>query len=312
MALTEPSGPTLEAATATAPIRIANHRIVVVLHEDHLTIREVLHLVNAAATPYRGAGMPPGSPPVSLALPLPPDAYNLSGIQGLAAEHVRTSASGVYYTASLAPGTHRVEYTYALPLRGSVRTLLLPRVLDTTALSVLVEDTRLEATSDLSFGGRVAFESQTFAHFYGTALTGQSRSWVQLVRRTGPDPLLRLGAYGLVIVLACLGIVAPFYERWQSRVPRETPQLLSLAQRQALSARKQRVLQRIVRLDEQHEAGLLTERVYQRRRQAAKAQLLALEQQLRSEPVQGSSAGTPHNEGHRRQKKRQRKEVTMP
>src|SRR5438105_1044414 len=250
MALAKPSEQTTEAATATSPLRIANHLIVVVLQEDHLAVREVLHIVNAASAPYRGAGIAPGSPTVSLALPLPQDYSDLSGIQGLAAEHVHTHASGVSYTAPLAPGAHRVEYTYALPLRSRVSTLLLPRVLDTAALSILVEDTRLEATSDLPVGGRVSFESQTFLHFRGTALTAQSRSWVQLLRRTGTDPLLRIGAYGLVIGLACLGFVVPFYERWCSRASQETPRPLSVAQRQDLSTSKQRLLQSIARLDE--------------------------------------------------------------
>ncbi len=251
--------------------------------------------------------MAPGSPTFSLALPLPQDYYNLSGIQGLAAEHVRTHASGVSYTAPLAPGAHRVEYTYALPLRSKVSTILLPRVLETAALSILVEDTRLEATSDLPFGGRVSFESQTFLHFRGTALTAQSRSWVQLVRRTGTDPLLRLGAYGLVIGLACLGFVVPFYERWRSRTPQETPRPLAVAQRQDLSTSKQRLLQSIARLDEQQEAGRIAESAYQQRRQAEKTRLLAIEQQLQREPVQDGSAGTPHHEGHLSQKKRRRR-----
>src|SRR5262249_28789837 len=175
--------------------------------EEHLAIREVLQLVNSASTPYRGAGRAPGSPTVSLYLPLPQDYSNLRGLQGLAAEHVHTDASGVYYTAPLAPGSHRVEYTYALPLRSKVSTILLPRVLDTAALSILVEATQLEATSDLPFSGRVAVESRTFLHFRGTALATQSRSWVQLLRRTGPAPLLRVAAYGLVIALVCLGMV---------------------------------------------------------------------------------------------------------
>ncbi len=305
IALAEPAGQTTEAAPATSPIRIANHLIVVVLQEDHLAIREVLQIINAASTPYRGAGIAPGGPTFSLALPLPQDYSNLSGIQGLAAEHVRTHASGVSYTAPLAPGAHRVEYTYALPLRTRVSTLLLPRVLDTAALSILVEDTRLAATSDLPFGGRVSFESQTFAHFRGTALTAQSRSWVQLLRRTGTDPLLRLGAYGLVIGLACLGLAVPFYERWQNRELQETPRPLSVAQRQELSTSKQRLLQSIVRLDEQYEAGMIAESAYQQQRQAEKTRLLALKQQLQREPVQDGSAGTPHR--HLSQKKRKRR-----
>src|SRR5438132_12619133 len=47
MALAAPSDQTPEAATATSPLRTAHHLIVVVLQEDHLAVREVLHIVNA-------------------------------------------------------------------------------------------------------------------------------------------------------------------------------------------------------------------------------------------------------------------------
>src|SRR5262249_62014192 len=130
--------------------------IVVAFQEDHLVIREVLHIVNLASTLYRGPGQDPGSPPAALYLSLPQNYYNLSAIQGLAAEHVHTHASGVSYTAPLAPGTHRVMYTYALPLQNMVSTVLLPRVLDTAILDVLVEESQLEAMSDLPFGDRVS------------------------------------------------------------------------------------------------------------------------------------------------------------
>ena len=78
----------------------------------------------------------------------------------------------------------------------------------------------------------------------------------------------------------------PFYERWHNREPQETPRPLSFAQRQDLSTSKQRLLQSIVRLDEQHTAGMIAEGEYQQRRQTEKIRLLALEQQLRREPVQ--------------------------
>ncbi len=288
IALAEHSGQTTEAATATSPIRIANHLVVVVLQEDYLVIREELHIVNLASTPYRGAGKVPGSPTVSLYLPLPQDYYNLSAIQGLVAEHVHTHASGVSYTAPLAPGAHRVMYTYALPLQSKVSTILLPRVLDTAVLDVLVEETPLEATSDLLFGDRVSFESRTFVHFHGTALAAQSRSWVQLLRRTGTAPILQIAAYGLVICFVCLGIAAPFYERWQHRGMQETPQPLPVARLQELRTNKQRLLQSIVRLDEQHAAGRIAESTYQQQRQDEKTRLLALDQQLRRRATQAT------------------------
>jgi hypothetical protein len=286
--LAEHSGQPPEAATATSPIRIANHLIVVILQEDHLVVREVLHIVNPTSAPYIGTSQAPGSPTVSLYWSLPQDYYNLSAIQGLAAEHVHTHAAGVSYTAPLAPGAHRVMYTYALPLQSTVSTVLLPRVLDTAVLDVLVEETQLEATSDLPFGDRVSFEARTFVHFRGMALAAQSRSWVQLLRRTGTAPVLQIAAYGLVICFVCLGIVAPFYERWHHRGLQGTLQPLPVARLQELRTNKQRLLQSIVRLDEQHAAGRIAESTYQQQRRAEKTRLLALEQQLRREPTQAT------------------------
>ena len=112
-------------------------------------------------------------------------------------------------------------------------------------------------------------------------LAAQSRSWVQLLRRTGTAPILQIAAYGLVICLVCLGIMAPFYERWHHRGMQETPRPLPIARLQELSTSKQRLLQSIVRLDEQHAAGRIAESTYQQQRQAEKTRLLALEQQLR-------------------------------
>jgi len=80
-------------------------------------------------------------------------------------------------------------------------------------------------------------------------------------------------------------MVASFYERWHHCEPQETPRPLSAARRQELSTSKQRLLQSIVRLDEQYEAGMIAESAYQQQRQAEKRQLLVLEQQLRKEPV---------------------------
>jgi len=177
-------------------------------------------------------------------------------------------------------------YTYALPLQSMVSTVLLPRVLDTAVLDVLVEENQLEAMSDLTFDDRVSFESRTFVHFRGTALAAQSRSWLQLLRRTKTAPVLPIAAYGLVICLVCLGIVAPFYERWRYRGIQETRRPLSGARLQELRTNKQRLLQSIVRLDEQYAAGRIAESTYQQQRQAEKTRLLALERQLRREPTQ--------------------------
>jgi hypothetical protein len=266
-----------------SPLQIAHHLMVLVLRHDHLEVREILRLLNSSATPYTGTAAQRGG--YSLHIPLPYGYYNLSDIQGLAPEQVRQHASGLYYTAPLSPGEQQIMYTYALPLVQRVTTLLTARVLPTRVVDVLVEDASLVASSDLQFGGRVSIEPHTFWHFRGEGFGAQSRSWLQVTRRTEPAMLLRIGTYSLVIGIALYGLGVPLYGVWRSRRPPPEPAASVTAEHlQALHTARMRLLRTIARLDDQYAAGGLTEPVYQQRRQTFKTQLLTLAEQLYSVP----------------------------
>jgi len=290
-----PPAPAGEAQGEPPQPRIVNHLMVIVGRQSHLEVREVVRIVNPGTTSYIVKSPGPGIAGVSLRLSLPPGYSNLSQVQGLAAAHVRVDATGLVYVAPLPPGEHRVMYSYHLPWHGTLTTILLERTLDTAALDVLVEDTRLVSTSDLQFGGRVAIDPHAFFHFRGMNLAASSRSWVQLIPQGASVSWLSIGAYALIIAIALVGVALPLRHSWRGRRQEEAggsdmppPEHL-----RELRVVGQNVLRSMAHLDDQHEAGGLAEAVYRQRRQAYKQQLFQLVEQLQSVPVRPAAVSEP-------------------
>lgn len=269
-----------KSADAQPMLHIMKHFMVVALQEDHLEVQEIVNLRYNGSTPYTGAVASPGHTAFSLHFPLPQGYYNLRNVQGLDANHVQSLPAGLYYTAPLAPGEHRVVYTYALPFRGDMTVIFTDRTLPTTVFDIFVEETHLVAASDLQFGGRVAATPHAFLHFRGTDLAARTRSWLQLTHRTASAPLLQIGMYALTLGIALLGIAIPSYGVWRARTRPDRSQPMTPAQLQELHAAHGGLLRTIARLDDQHEAGTLDEDTYRQRRHRYKEQLIELAEYL--------------------------------
>lgn len=264
------------ASVAEQPkLHIAHHIIVIVGRDTHLEVREIVRIVNPGFTPYIDRG-------VSLRLPLPLSYYNLSQVQGLAAEHVRVDAASLSYGMPLAPGEHQVIYAYSLPWHDDLATILVERTLNTLVLDFLVDEELIIATSDIPYGGHVSIESHIFAHFRGMNLESRSRSWLQLMPRQTSVSSLSLGAYGLIIGIMFLGIVIPLYNICFSRVRQEKRRIGSPKPKQIEELRVvgKKLLWSIARLDDQHENGTIVAVVYQQRRQVYKEELFSLADQF--------------------------------
>ena len=280
-----------EAKGSDAPpqLRIINHLMVIVGRSTHLEVREVVRLDNAGTTSYIDSASHGGATGISLHLPLPQGHYNLGQVQGLNTEYVRLDLSGLSYLAPLPPGEHQIVYTYNLPWHDSLATILVERTLGTSMLDMLVEDEHLNATSDLSFGGRVSIDPHVFAHFRGMNLAAHSRSWLQLTPRQASASLLHVAAYGLIMGIMLLGVLIPLHDVWHSQArvePRETD-ILQHTQRSEVKGAGRYLLQSIARLDDEHANGIVDNVTYQQRRQSYKEQLCKLiEEMQRSEADQ--------------------------
>jgi hypothetical protein len=279
----------VEGSVVPLPLRIINHLMVIVGRGTHLEVREVVRIVNSGTTPYIDRAGHGGATGISLHLPLPQGHYNMSQIQGLHKEYVRVDPSGLSYLAPLPPGEHQLVYTYSLPWHDGLATLLVERTLDTSTLDVLVEEEHLNATSDLQFGGRVSIEPHVFTHLRGMNLEAHSRSWLQLTPRQTSASLLSMGAYGLILGIVLLGMSIPVYDIWHVQAqpePKKTD-ALKHTDRADIKRGGRYLLQSIALLDDEYENGMAEADTYQQRRQASKAQLCKLiEEMQRSEVSQ--------------------------
>src|SRR5262249_43766917 len=274
---------------APPPLRIINHLIVIVWRDTHLEVREVVKIVNTGATPYIDRAGHGDATGISLHLPLPQGHYNLDQVQGLNTEYVHIDPSGLSYLAPLPPGEHQIVYIYNLPWHDSLATILVERTLGTSMLDVLVEDEHLNATSDLSFGGRVSIDPHVFAHFRGMNLEAHSRSWLQLMPRQASASLLHVGAYSLIMGIMLLGVLIPLHNVWygQARVEHRETEVLQHTQRSEIKGAGRDLLQRIARLDDEYANGMVDDDMYQQRRQSYKEQLYKLIKEMhRSEASQ--------------------------
>ena len=281
--LDDPAAQALPSPQPAAPtLHVASHLMVIVKRNEQLEVREIVKIVNRGTEAFTGAmGADSDAPHGSFHLSLPQGYYDLKGIEGgLDPSQVRQHPTGLFYTAPLEPGEHDVVFTYALPLQGKVMMIQPRRTLPTDVLDVLVEEESLAATSDMSFAGRVAVEPHVFTHFRGADLPARSRSWIQLAQRATAFPAMRVGAYGIVVVLSLAGIAAP-YARTRRADSTPVQQVQATPRRiPELRAAEQLLLQRISQLDRQREAGVIDDAAYYPRRRDYKSQLCGLLRQL--------------------------------
>ena len=288
----DPSAQALPTNPPARALQVSSHLMVVVKRNDRLEVREIVKILNRRTEASGGSSDAEPGPHGAFRLALPSGYYDLHGIEGdLDSRHVLQHATGLVYTAPLEAGEHNLMFTYALPMEGRVKMIVPRRPLATNALDILVEEQSFAATSDLEFAGRVSIEPHVFTHFRGANLPEGSRSWLQLARRATAPPALRVGVYGLVVAVSLAGVAAPHL-----RTRKGGPDALlpvgkpTVQQIEELRRTELQLLQRISRLDREHEAGAIGDADYQPRRGDYKAQLCHVLRELQL-------AGESRNQG---------------
>lgn len=267
---------------AAPRLDIGYHIMVVEWQQDRIDVREVVDIHNAGTTPYQGLPGHAGQKGYSLHLPLPEGYGNFQLIQGLAKESLQSVASGLYYTAPLAPGTHRVVYAYALPMTDTVRMVLTRRTLPTRVFDIFVDTRQLVASSDVPFNERFDTESHSFFHFRGTNLEANSRTWLQVTRLATSTSVLRIMSYASILGMILLGVAIPLSHTWRGLWRPQRRQAVSVEQLQQWHTERVGLLRAMARLDDQYAAGVLDDATYRQSRGACKSQLLDIVEQLQT------------------------------
>ena len=285
------SAQALPGQPAAPGLQVTSHLMVVVKRNDRLEVREIVKILNRGTEAFGGSPGGESDPHGTFRLALPPGYHDLKGIEGdLDSSHVRQHDTGLVYTAPLEPGEHTLMFTYALPLQGRVMMIVPRRTLPTDLLDILVEEQSFAATSDLEFAGRVSIEPHVFTHFRGSDLPERSRSWLQLAQRASPVPVLQVGVYGLVVAVSLAGAAAPYVRTRRGEPAVLPPAPVTIQQVQELRQTELLLLQRISRLDREHEGGAIADADYHPRRGNYKAQLCMILRQLQQ-------AGERQNQG---------------
>ncbi|PON19195.1 hypothetical protein C2W62_03995 [Candidatus Entotheonella serta] len=284
-----------DALSSDAPptrVHIPHHIMAVVLREGRLDVREIVNIQNPGSTPYRGEEQRN----YVLHLPLPEGYDNLRDVQGVASEHIRSDRFGLYVTQPLAPGTHRLVYTYALPMTRRVLTLLLRPGLPTGMTDVFIDAQRLVATSNFQFLGEVPIQSHTFLHFRNTTPEPGARNWVQITRKgTGVSRAIGAVSYTLVVAIALVGLAMPLYNQWRRRSTSIVEAAPRTEEIQAWQSERSQLLVTIAQLDDARATGALDESVYRQQRQAYKQQLRRVAEALHRahQPLEALPVTTP-------------------
>ncbi len=292
--------PALGPDAQSAQVHIPHHIMAVVLREGDLNVREIVNLQNPGSAPYRGGT--PGLRQYVLHLPLPKGYDNLRDIQGVAPEHVRSDPFGLYLTQPLAPGAHRLIYTYTLPMTDRVRTLLLRRSLPTVLVDVFTAAQSLVATSDFQYMGQVPIQSHTFFHFRGANPEPGSRNWVQItLLETSVSTALQVVSYALIVAIALLGLAIPLYNQWRRRARLHAESGPGAAEIQAWQSERSELLLAIAQLDNAQATGALDEPVYRQRRQVYKQQLRRVAEDLHraNHPLDAAHLAVPRGAAHK-------------
>ena len=283
VALQVGAGGTPALGAGAAQVNMPHQIMAIVLRDGHLEVREVVTIQNPGSAPYRGAAS--GGHPYVLHLPLPEGYDKLRDIGGVEAQHLRSEPAGLFLTQPLAPGTHRLTYTYELPMPSRVRTLLFRHSLPTGVIDVLADAKRLAASSNLQFAGEVPIESHTFLHYRGVNPEAGARQWVQITRLgAGVSRALRIASATCIVAIALAGLALPLYNVWRRRSRASVAAAPSAEDIRAWRAEQSQLLTAIAQLDDEHAAGALDASAHRQRRQAYKQQLRQVAEALRQAP----------------------------
>lgn len=252
-----------EPTTDVSILRVNVHHVIVEIGEGMVQVAELMVFTNPTDRTYIGAKERSDGKRETLLLRLPGGASDLQYMEGLMECCVFATESGLVDTMDVKPGIRQIAYSYTIPT--SRRELAVRRALDypTDRVEVFGNTAAQLTVSPLERKEPVTTEQGTYARFSSGALAAGTEITIGLSGLPLPrSSTRRLAAAAFAGVIAA-ALAYPLLRR--SRAPKPTKPVT-----------RDELVAAIAALDNQFEAGQISEPEYQAQRARYKKRLMEM------------------------------------
>jgi 5-hydroxyisourate hydrolase-like protein (transthyretin family) len=275
----------------------------VLLHEPNvqkgtMTISEVFDFMNLTNRTYVGSLDASKGRPNALSFSLPPNTSTITLGKGFPGYHVIQVDRGMASDAAILPGQNEFSFSFEVPYSSSTLDLSYTTMYPTVSLAFLIPPDIHASSHGLSSQGDVPSKGQDlYNRFVANMLPANKNIQLHLEGLAVNAPL-NMGVIWLIVALLFMALLV--FVTWfllrakrhrsatqsQKGYEKATPQNAKKGTNQEASKkkgkssekddRKQELLEELVALDKEYEAGKLDEAIYQERRNKTKASLRSL------------------------------------
>ena len=263
-----------------------------------LTVSEVFALQNLNNRAYVGSFDASKGKPNALRFTLPQGAKNIALGKGFDGYHVIQVDRGFASDAALLPGSNEFSFSFELPYTTTTYDFQYETIYPTVQLSFLVDPNLHASVNTLKAGGVVEANNHSYLVFKGTVLPARQQITLHLEglpqSKNASAPSFNATTIWLLVggVLLCALIALTWFLYRSRRRPASVAATnrrssgrsraampMDTGKRQTATSREERqekLLQELLQLDKDYEAGKLTKPVYEERRSKTKARLRTL------------------------------------
>ncbi len=262
--------------TSDEAIKIEMAHTVIYVEQGSLWVEEFLLFVNESDQTYIGSKEVAEGTRETLRFSLPSEATELQSGYGLMECCIYTSEDGFVDTMPVLPGSKEVAYSYKVDYSSGTYTFSQRVNYPIFDYAFLIQGEAVQVTSDqLAAEEPMNIEGILFNHFSSKELAPDSTLVVSIsgLPQTSNQGTVIWITLALVVLVVSSGFV---YLRRKRKPQPVSPE-------DNLDQRRQGLLAEIAELDDDFEAGKITEEVYRRLRAARKAELVELMQGTKGE-----------------------------
>ena len=223
-----------------------------------------------------------GGPPPLLRFSLPPNATDLTPSQGISPDDIIQIGTGFGALTPLTPGRHDLSFSFRNTYQTSSTSFTKNIIYSTKSFRVLLpagagqlDSPQLQRQAMQNIGGKQ----------YQLLSAGDLQPGAKIELRfsglPGINPLSELAQPSVLPWLAgVLGLVVLGLMGWYVRDRRRAPVPQAVVDRQSLEDQRRELLIGLARLDDRHDAGVVSDEDYRSQRDVQKAELRGLIQQI--------------------------------